>query len=267
MGGASLETASPSPLVEVRDVWMRKGERWIHRGVTLDVARGESLAVIGASGAGKSTLLRTLLGLERPTRGEVRVDGLVVGTAGEQELYALMRRIGMMFQFGALFDSHPVWENVSFGLRRRGLPDAARRRVATEKLKMVGLHEVEDLLPGQLSGGMRKRVGLARAIAHDPEILFCDEPTSGLDPIMSAMISELIVQLRERLGATTITVTHDMRSAYAIADRIAFIHDGRVLVCDTPERIQATTDPVVRQFIEGRARGPIRPDADGRRPA
>jgi phospholipid/cholesterol/gamma-HCH transport system ATP-binding protein len=167
-----------------------------------------------------------------------------------------------MFQFGALFDSLPVWDNITFALQDRGLSAALRRPVAKERLKMVGLRGIEDLLPSEISGGMRKRVGLARAIAHDPQILFCDEPTSGLDPVMSDLISELIVQMKERLGVTTVTITHDMSSAYKIGDRIAMLYQGRILTCDTPEAIQASTDPIVRQFIEGRAQGPIRVEGE-----
>ena len=246
-----------SPIIRVRDVAVRLGDRWVLGGVDLEVERGESFALIGGSGAGKSTLLRALVGLLRPDRGEIVVDGVGVPRASGPEIYALMRRVGVMFQFGALFDSLPIWDNITFALQDRGLSEELRRRVATERLKMVGLRDSEDLLPSQISGGMRKRVGLARAIAHDPEILFCDEPTSGLDPVMADLISELILQMKERLGVTTLTITHDMSSAYKIADRIAMLYDGRIRVCDSPEGIRETRDPVVRQFIEGRAQGPI----------
>ncbi len=245
--------------IVLEDVWTRfdAGGDFVHRGLELVAARGESLAVIGGSGAGKSTVLRLLLGLLRPERGSVRVDGVDVSTAREPELYALMRRVGVVFQFGALFDSLPVWENVTFALRERGLGPAELRRIASEKQRMVGLSRVEDRLPSQLSGGMRKRVGLARAIAHDPEILLCDEPTSGLDPVMSDTITELIVQMKERLGVTTVTITHDMKSAYKLADRIAMLYGGRVLLCETPDKILGSDDPVVQQFIQGRALGPM----------
>jgi phospholipid/cholesterol/gamma-HCH transport system ATP-binding protein len=245
--------------IVLEDVWTRfeSGGEWVHRGLDLVAARGESLAVIGGSGAGKSTVLRLLIGLLRPERGSVRVDGVDVATASEPALYALMRRVGVVFQFGALFDSLPVWENVTFGLRERGLGETELRRIASEKLRMVGLSRVEDRHPGELSGGMRKRVGLARAIAHDPEILLCDEPTSGLDPVMSDTITELIVQMKERLGVTTVTITHDMKSAYKLADRIAMLHRGRVLLCEPPEKLLESDDPVVQQFIQGRALGPM----------
>lgn len=230
---------------------------WIHDGLSLEVAAGESVAVIGGSGAGKSLLLRVLLGLARPESGEVRVDGLDVVRASETDLYATLRRVGVLFQFGALFDSLTVWENVSFPLRDRGISQPELRRVANEKLKMVGLRGAEDLLPSQLSGGMRKRVGLARAIAHEPAILLCDEPTSGLDPVMSDVISELILQMRDRLGVTTLSITHDMTSAYKIADRIAMLYGGRILTCDSPDGLRSNPDPIVQQFIQGRAVGPI----------
>jgi phospholipid/cholesterol/gamma-HCH transport system ATP-binding protein len=254
--------------IVLEDVWTRfdEGGDWVHRGLDLVAARGESLAVIGGSGAGKSTVLRLLIGLLRPERGHVRVDGLDVATAREPALYGLMRRVGVLFQFGALFDSLPVWQNVTFALaeRERGLGPAELRRIAGEKLKMVGLSDVLDRYPGQLSGGMRKRVGLARAIAHDPEILLCDEPTSGLDPVMSDTITELIVQMKERLGVTTVTITHDMKSAYKLADKIAMLHRGRVLLCEPPEKLLGSEDPVVQQFIQGRALGPMSiPGEDG----
>ncbi len=245
--------------VRVKDLWTSIETRWIHRGIGLEVLPGESFVIIGGSGSGKSTLLRVLIGLQVASRGEVRVGGLDVARSTEIERYRLMNRVGVLFQFGALFDSMSVWENVAFMLQDRGLSDADRRRAASEKLKMVGLWGVEDLLPCQLSGGMKKRVALARAIAHDPEFLFCDEPTSGLDPVMSDMISELILQMRDRVGVTAVTITHDMTSAYKIADRIAMLYDGEILVCGTPDQIRATDHPIVRQFIEGRAQGPITP--------
>ncbi len=245
--------------ISVRGVWTRFGEDgpWVHRGVDLEARPGESLAVVGGSGAGKSTIVKLLIGLLRPERGSVQMGGVEIAGAREAELYALMRRVGVVFQFGALFDSLSVWENVTFALRERGFRAAELRRIAGEKLKMVGLRGVEDRLPGQLSGGMRKRVGLARAIAHDPEILLCDEPTSGLDPVMSDTVTELIAQMKDRLGVTTVTITHDLKSAYKLADRIAMLYGGRVLLCETPEKFQQSDDPVVQQFVQGRALGPM----------
>ncbi len=245
--------------VAVRDVWTRFGESgpWVHRGIDLSARRGESLVVVGGSGAGKSTILRLLIGLLRPERGSVQLGGVDVGRAREREQHELLRRVGVVFQFGALFDSLPVWENVTFALRERGFRPAELRRIAGEKLKMVGLRGAEDKRPGELSGGMRKRVGLARAIAHDPEILLCDEPTSGLDPVMSDTVTELIVQMKERLGVTSVTITHDMKSAYRLADRIAMLYGGRVLLCDTPDKFRESDDPIVQQFVQGRALGPM----------
>ncbi len=245
--------------VSVRDLWTRFSEDqpWVHRGLSLEVAAGESVAIIGGSGAGKSVLLRTLIGLHQPESGSVEVDGLDVPSATRSDLYGLMRQVGVVFQFGALFDSLPVWENVTFALRERGVDERDRRRIAAEKLHMVGLAKTEDRLPGELSGGMRKRVGLARAIAHDPRILFCDEPTSGLDPVMSDTVSELILQLKRRLEVTAVTITHDMKSAYKIADRIAMVYQGRLRAFGTPDEIRASQDPIVQQFIQGHAQGPM----------
>ena len=245
--------------VSLHDIWTRfEGEEsWVHRGVNLEVEPGESVAIVGGSGAGKSLLIRLLVGLMCPQRGAIEVDGVDVPHASQPELCALMQNVGVLFQFGALFDSLPVWENVTFTLRERGLSEEERRRTAAEKLKMVGLRGVEERFPGELSGGMRKRVGLARAIAHNPRILLCDEPTSGLDPVMSDVISTLIAQMNERLGVTTLTITHDMKSAYKIADRIGMLYEGQILVCDSPDAIRASDNPVVQQFIQGRALGPM----------
>jgi phospholipid/cholesterol/gamma-HCH transport system ATP-binding protein len=266
---APLRTPGPAAAsLEVCDVWSRfeDADSWIHRGVDLEVAPGESLVVIGGSGSGKSVLLRHLVGLSRPERGRIVVDGLEVTSASEQELYGLVRHVGVLFQFGALFDSLCVWENVTFALQDDGHDERELRAIAAEKLKMVGLRGVEDRFPGELSGGMRKRVGLARAIAHEPHILFCDEPTSGLDPVMADMISELILQMKERLGVTTLTITHDMTLAYKIADRIAMLYEGRIRAVDRPEGIRRSNDPIVQQFVQGRALGAASgagPDAGG----
>lgn len=256
---ARAEIINGSGTIRLDNVWTRFGgeESWIHRGLSFDVRVGESFVIIGGSGAGKSVLVKLLIGLLAPERGNVIVDGIDIPHATKGDLYRTMKHIGVLFQFGALFDSLTIWENVTFGLQDRGLSDRELRRIATEKLKMVGLRGVEDRLPSQLSGGMRKRVGLARAIAYEPDILICDEPTSGLDPVMSDTISELILQMKERLGVTTLTITHDMTSAYKIGDRIGMLYEGRILACGTPEEIRTSSDPIVRQFIEGRALGPM----------
>lgn len=245
--------------IVVDGVWTRfsDADLWVHQGITFEVKPGECFVVIGGSGAGKSVLVKLLIGLLVPERGKVLVDGIDVAHASEDDVYRTMKRIGVLFQFGALFDSLRTWENVTFGIQDRGLTEHELRRIATEKLKMVGLRNVEDKLPSELSGGMRKRVGLARAIAHEPDILICDEPTSGLDPVMSDTISELILQMKERLGVTTLTITHDMTSAYKMADRIGMLYEGRILACGTPDEIRASSDPIVQQFIQGRALGPM----------
>lgn len=256
---APAEITNGSGTIRLDNVWTRFGgwDSWIHRGLSFDVGVGESFVIIGGSGAGKSVLVKLLIGLLAPERGNVIVDGIDIPHSAEGDLYRTMKHIGVLFQFGALFDSLTIWENVTFGLQDRGLSDRELRRIATEKLKMVGLRGVEDRLPSQLSGGMRKRVGLARAIAYEPDILICDEPTSGLDPVMSDTISELILQMKERLGVTTLTITHDMTSAYKIGDRIGMLYEGRILACGTPEEIRTSSDPIVQQFIEGRALGPM----------
>ena len=231
------------------------GAKTVLAGVDLSVARGESLVVIGGSGTGKSVLLRCLLGLERPDRGQVQIAGLTNPAPA-----ALARHVGMLFQAAALFDSLPVWENVAFRLRRGPgrLDRRAARALAVEKLARVGLGEgVADLYPAELSGGMQKRVGLARAIAGDPPVLFFDEPTAGLDPIMAAVINALIRGIVSEMGATAITITHDMRTLRDVADRVAMLHEGRVHWQGTADQALATDEPVLRQFTRGELTGPI----------
>jgi len=259
MTAAPQMSATGTGTIRMNDVWTRfaTGDGWVHRGLSFDVGSGESFVVIGGSGAGKSVLVKLLIGLLAPERGDVIVDGVDIPNTSEYQLYRTMKHIGVLFQFGALFDSLAIWENVTFGIQDRGLSERELRRIATEKLKMVGLRGVEDKLPSQLSGGMRKRVGLARAIAYEPDILICDEPTSGLDPVMSDTISELILQMKDRLGVTTLTITHDMTSAYKIGDRIGMLYEGQIRACGTPEEIRASSDPIVQQFIAGRALGPM----------
>ena len=231
------------------------GKNAVLRGIDLQVARGESLVVIGGSGTGKSVLLKCMLGLVRADRGEVQIAGLT-NPAPDQ----LAQHLGMLFQGGALFDSLPVWQNIAFRLMRgpaRLKPEAARA-LAVEKLARVGLGaEVAQLYPAELSGGMQKRVGLARAIAGDPPILFIDEPTSGLDPIMAAVINALIREIVTELGATAITITHDMRTLRDVADRVAMLHEGRVYWQGTALEAVDSGDPVMDQFTQGRVTGPI----------
>lgn len=231
------------------------GANRVLRGVDLTLARGESLVVIGGSGTGKSVLLRCLLGLERADRGRVEIAGMT-----DPAPKALARHVGMLFQGGALFDSLPVWQNVAFRLLTgpARLDRAAARALAVEKLARVGLGpQVADLYPAELSGGMQKRVGLARAIAGDPPILFFDEPTAGLDPVMAAVINALIRGLVAEMGATALTITHDMRTLRDVADRVAMLHDGRIYWQGTAAEALATEDPVLRQFTRGELTGPI----------
>lgn len=233
------------------------GSNRVLRGVDLTIPSGESMVIIGGSGTGKSVLLKCVLGLVHHDAGTITLDGQDVTTA---ERDAFLARFGMLFQGGALFDSLKVWENVAFRLMRGHLkrPKAEAREIAIEKLRRVGLKpEVADLFPAELSGGMQKRVGLARAIAAEPEIIFFDEPTTGLDPIMSGVINDLIREIVVEMGATAMTITHDMTSVRAIADRVAMLHDGVIQWTGPVSELDATPDPYVQQFIHGRATGPI----------
>ncbi len=244
-------------MIELSGVHKSFGPNRVLRGVDLSVARGTSTVVIGGSGTGKSVLLKCILGLVTPEAGTITVDGADVG-AGDRD--AFLARFGMLFQGGALFDSLRVWENVAFRLLRGRLkrPKAEARQIAIAKLARVGLEpRVADLYPAELSGGMQKRVGLARAIAAEPGIIFFDEPTTGLDPIMSGVINELIREIVTEMGATAITITHDMTSVRAIADRVAMLHGGVIRWTGTVAEMDATPDPYVQQFIHGRAEGPI----------
>jgi phospholipid/cholesterol/gamma-HCH transport system ATP-binding protein len=221
--------------------------------VSLDVREGETLAVIGASGAGKSVLLKTIVGLLTPDAGRVEVDGQVVTELGRPALFALRRNVGYVFQFAALFDSMTVESNLAMGLKRvPGVDAEERRQRIEESLRLVELEGYGPQMPGQLSGGQRKRVGLARAIVTRPKYLLYDEPTTGLDPVTTAIIDRLILRMDEELGVTSVVVTHDMTSAYRVADRIAMLYQGRIRYVGTPEDIQVADDPIVRGFIEGR---------------
>jgi len=242
-------------MIHARDIRKAFGAKKVLEGVTFDVAKGESLVVIGGSGTGKSVLLKCLLGLERADSGTVEIAGLTNPPPA-----ALSEHVGMLFQGSALFDSLPVWQNVAFRLLRgpRRLSKSSARALAEEKLARVGLRaETADLFPAELSGGMQKRVGLARAIAGDPPILFFDEPTTGLDPIMAAVINTLIRGIVSEMGATAVTITHDMRTVHDVADRVAMLHEGRFYWQGTNAEAFSTSDPVMRQFTEGRTEGPI----------
>lgn len=228
------------------------------QGVDLNIHRGESMVVIGGSGSGKSVLIKHVIGLLLPDVGRIVVDGDVVAELKRTGLNDLRRRMGMLFQYAALFDSMNVGENVAFALRQHTkMKEAEIRDRVEEVLGWVGLEGVEDKWPAELSGGMKKRAGLARAIALGPEIMLYDEPTTGLDPILADQINDLIIDLNERLHVTSISITHDMVSAYKIADRIAMLYRGKIEEIGTPEQIQTSSNPVIQQFIHGRAEGPI----------
>jgi len=244
----------PDPSIVIEGVWKRLGAKEVLRGVDLTVAEGESVVIIGRSGTGKSVLLKHVVGLIDPDRGAVRVDGQDVPALSVKELLDLRKRMGMLFQGGALFDSLSIAENVGLPLREHTrIAETQVDLLVHEKLHLVGLEGVETMRPSSLSGGMKKRAALARALALNPKIMLYDEPTTGLDPITADLINRLIRRLQERLGITSIAVTHDMRSAYHIADRIAMLHEGRIHAIGTPAEIQASADPAVRQFIEGSA--------------
>ncbi len=252
-------STAPAPKIAVRGLEKSFGRKRVLDGVEIDVGAGESLVIIGGSGTGKSVLIKCILGLMRPEAGSIRIDGEETAGIGRAARAGLMRKFGMLFQGSALFDSLSVWENVAFGLiQGRGMPRQQAREIALQKLAAVGLGpEVGLLSPAELSGGMQKRVALARAIAAEPEILFFDEPTTGLDPIMADVINRLIVDLVRGLGATTISITHDMVSARKIADRIAMLHKGRIVWQGPTAEIDRTDNPFVDQFVHGRAEGPI----------
>jgi phospholipid/cholesterol/gamma-HCH transport system ATP-binding protein len=223
-------------------------------GFSLEVEEGETVVIIGYSGSGKSVAIKHIVGLLEPDEGTVFVDGLEVPALSRRQLYQLRERIGYVFQFAALFDSMTIGDNVAMGLRKQGQLNAEgiRERVA-EALELVDLPSVEDRFPAELSGGMRKRVGLARAIALRPKYLLYDEPTTGLDPVTSAVIDELMIRMREKLGVTSIVITHDMRSAYRVGSRIAMLYQGKVRQVGTVDEIRNSDDAIVRQFVEGRA--------------
>jgi phospholipid/cholesterol/gamma-HCH transport system ATP-binding protein len=247
------------PKIHIRDLHKSFGPKHVLRGLDLDIAEGESVVVIGGSGTGKSVLLKCILGLLHPESGSIQVDGEdVVGLRGAA-LGRVRRKFGMLFQNAALFDSLPVWANVAFSLiQGQGMDQDEARAIADEKLAAVGLgDDVAELWPAELSGGMRKRVGLARAIANSPEVIFFDEPTTGLDPIMGDVINDLIVKCVRELGATALSITHDMASARKIADRIAMLYEGRIIWAGPTEDVDRSDNPYVDQFIHGRAEGPI----------
>jgi phospholipid/cholesterol/gamma-HCH transport system ATP-binding protein len=258
-------TAPDTPKIAIRDLRKSFGPKKVLQGVDLDLPAGQSLVVIGGSGTGKSVLIKCVLGLLTPDSGSIKVDGVELVGADSGTMTEMRARFGMLFQGAALFDSLPVWHNVAFGLlARRGIGRAEARARAVETLAMVGLGpEVAELMPAELSGGMQKRVGLARAIAHQPEILFFDEPTTGLDPIMADVINELIIRCVRQLGATALSITHDMASVRRIADSVALLYGGRIVWQGPATTIDASGNPYVDQFVHGRAEGPIQVGASG----
>ena len=242
-------------MIRLKNVHKAFGNNSVLNGVDLHVPKGESMVIIGGSGTGKSVTLKCILGLITPDIGTITVADKDIKD-GDRD--ALLSRFGMLFQGGALFDSMPVWQNIAFRLVQSGISTEEARKLAIEKLRRVGLKpDVADRFPAELSGGMQKRVGLARAIAADPEIIFFDEPTTGLDPIMAGVINDLIREIVVEMGATAMTITHDMSSVRAIADRVAMLHDGTIKWTGTVMEMDTTGDPYVHQFINGLSEGPI----------
>lgn len=246
-------------MIAIRGLRKRLGDKPVLDGVDLDIPDGETVVVMGRSGTGKSVLLKHVVGLMVPDAGSIRVDGTELVGLAEGPLDEVRTRFGMLFQGAALFDSLSVGENVALPLREHTTMSRAEiRERVRERLDWVGLEGVEEQKPADLSGGMKKRVGLARAIAMDPRYVLYDEPTTGLDPIMADVIDQLIRSLQKRLGVTSVVVTHDMASAFKVADRMALLHEGRVVFLGSPEDVRTTRDPLVRQFVEGKSEGPIR---------
>lgn len=241
-------------MIRLIDVHKAFGSKRVLEGFTLDVAEGETMVIIGYSGTGKSVAIKHIVGLLDPDQGTVWVDGQEVPNLSRQELYKLRHKIGYVFQFAALFDSLTIGQNVAMGLRKdMTLSETEIMKRVSESLELVDLPNVESKYPAELSGGMRKRVGIARAIARKPKYILYDEPTTGLDPVTSAVIDQLMIRMREVLGVTGIVITHDMRSAYAVGSRIAMLYEGKVRQVGTVDEIRNTKDPIVCQFIEGRA--------------
>jgi len=240
-------------MIRLDDVYKSFGDKKVLEGFTLEVDEGETMVIIGYSGTGKSVAIKHIVGLLFPDSGTVFVDGLEVPELPREQLYDLRGRIGYVFQFAALFDSLTVGENVAMALRKmRTMSEKEIAERVSESLALVDLPDAESKYPAELSGGMRKRVGIARAIAKRPKYILYDEPTTGLDPVTSAVIDELMIRMREKLGVTSVVITHDMRSAYSVGTRIAMLYEGKVRQVGTVAEIQHTTDPVVRQFIEGK---------------
>ncbi|HEX2973170.1 MAG TPA: ABC transporter ATP-binding protein [Tepidisphaeraceae bacterium] len=249
-----LNTEMSPPIVQFRGVVKRFGHLLVLDGVDLTIQRGESIVIIGASGSGKSVMLKHIVGLLRPDAGEVWFDGTRIDNLPERQLMTLRQRVGFLFQMGALFDSLTVGENIAFPLVEHTRKSPAEiRQIVAHRLAIVGLPDIEQKMPAELSGGQRKRVALARAVALEPEIILYDEPTTGLDPIRSDVINELIIKLQRELHTTSVTVTHDMNSALKIANRIVMLHEGKLIFEGTPNQVRNATDPIVHRFVTGEA--------------
>ena len=253
-------------MIEIKDVSKSFNSHKVLDHVGLAIKKGETMVIIGRSGTGKSVLLKHIIGLMTPDEGAVLVDGVDIATLSQPELDKLRMKFGMLFQGAALFDSMTTYENVAFPLQEHTtMKEGTIRQRVQECLGLVGLQNVDELYPSELSGGMRKRVGLARALAISPDIILYDEPTTGVDPIMGDIINDLIIALRDRLKVTSVVVTHDMRSAYKVADRIAMLYNGGIIEVGTPDEIRSSKNPVVQQFIKGEAVGPIQEGLPDRR--
>ena len=250
----SAATAQPEHLIRLEGVWKAFGEHTVFKDLSLRFRRGETTVVLGASGVGKSVMLKLILGLLKPTRGKVYIDGTEITGLGEWELVPIRSRFGMVFQGAALFDFLTVYENVAFALHEhKKLPEEEVRRIVARRLALVDMEGTENLLPEELSGGMRKRVGLARAIAMDPEVILYDEPTTGLDPVTADTINDLILRCQRELKTTSIVVTHDMASAYKVGDRLVLLHEGAAIADGSPDEIRRHPDIRVQRFIHGNA--------------
>ncbi|KPL08051.1 ABC transporter [bacterium SM23_57] len=247
-------------MISIRGLSKSFAGKPVLQGLDLDIHDGECLSIIGRSGCGKSVLLKHIIGLITPDEGTIIIDGEDLGTMSKEHLYKVRQKFGILFQGSALFDSMTVEDNIALALREHDLmPESEIQGVVENTLTMVGLPGIELLKPAELSGGMKKRVGLARAIALNPRYILYDEPTTGLDPIMADIINEMIIRLNEKLSVTTVVVTHDMVSSYKVATRIVMLHRGKIIFSGSPEETRNASDPVVRQFIEGSAEGPIKP--------
>ncbi len=246
-------------IISIRDLYKRFDRQEVLTGTDLDIDSGESLVILGRSGCGKSVLLKHITGLIRPDHGSILFEGEDITKFNRQKLFDMRMHFGMLFQGAALFDSMTVGENVGLPLVKHGhKSEEETREIVLEKLRLVGLTDVYDSYPAALSGGMKKRVGLARAVVMEPQVVLYDEPTTGLDPIMADVINTMIRDLQNELDITSVVVTHDINSAYRVGDRITMLHEGKIIYSGTPEEIRETDNEIVRQFIEGRAEGPVR---------